>query len=87
MTLLEFLEGDCPEDFSQCEVVFHSGWSDYEEAAFVVVFDFLGDLYVVEHYDSVMADCKFCFDPEPINLEQVEELKKVWNDEDNEPNL
>lgn len=77
--VLREYEEDCPDDFAGCEVIFESSWSDYEEAAWVVVFDFLGELYEIGYYDCVMClDDKFAFLPVQINEFELEELKKEW---------
>jgi len=78
-TLLWYLGEDCPEGFEQLEVVYENSWSDWEDAAAVWVFDFFGELFLLEHAESSMAlDNRFYFDPQPITLEQLEELKMEW---------
>jgi len=54
-TLLWYLGEDCPEGFEQLEVVYENFWSDWEDAAAVWVFDFFGELFLLEHAESSMA--------------------------------
>ena len=85
MTLLDSLQEDCPQGFEQLEVVYENSWSDYEEGGRVIVFDFLGELFVQEDGYSAMAeDNSFCFDPQPITAEELESLKKEWDAIDND---
>lgn len=80
MTLLECLEKNCPEGFEQLEVVYENSWSDWEEYGAVVVFDFFGELFVLEHGYCVMAENNdFYFDPQPIDSDELEILKKEWD--------
>lgn len=79
MILSEILE-NCPEDFKQCQVVYESGWSDYEEAAWIIIFNFCEDLYSISYYDNVMSTDDFIFDPEQITYEELKEIKKEWDD-------
>jgi hypothetical protein len=76
---LELIDQDFPVGFEQLEVIYEDSWSDWEEYGAVVVFDFEGELFKIEHGYSVMAeDNSFVFDPEPITPEQLEALKKEW---------
>lgn len=65
-------------DFYNCEIVYQNCWSDYEEAAFVVVFDLLGDLYVVEHHEHPLENEPFRFNPEQINEWDLKDIIKLW---------
>lgn len=82
MTLLECLEDDCPSGFENLEVVYENSWSDYEEYGAIVVFDFFGELFSLEHGYSVMDQKHndFRFDPESITLEELETIKKEWDE-------
>ena len=81
LTLQDCLGDGCPEGFEHLEVIYENSWSDYEEYGAVVVFDFLGELFVQKHGYCVMAtDHSFHFDPDPITSEELEALKKEWDE-------
>ena len=83
MNLLDCLRENCPAGFEQLEVVYENSWADYEEYGAVVVFDFLGELFVQEEGYCVMAeDNSFEFNPYPITTEELVELKKEWDEID-----
>lgn len=79
MTLGESLGENCPSGFENLPVVYENDWCDHEESGWVVAFDFLGELFVLEGGHCVMgAGDEFCFDPEPITRDGLEALKAVW---------
>lgn len=86
MNLLEAMTGvgegeKCPPDFAQLPVVYENSWSDYEEGGWVIVFDFLGELFVIEGgYCVMVQDNTFDFNPDPLLDWEFEQLKQEWEE-------
>lgn len=71
----------CPEEFMDCDVIYHNDWSTYEENGWVVVFDFFGEMFEWSYEYSVFAeDNSVHFDPCVIDEDQLASIKKYWDE-------
>lgn len=75
----------CPVVFENLPVKFHASWQDYEENAWVVIFDLEGDLFVENYRYSVMAeDNTYNFDPQFITFDDAADLVNDWRTDNND---
>ncbi len=69
-----------PEDFHMCEVIYEGEWASYEENGWIVVFDFLGEMFAFGHENCVMSENNdFIFDPYPVSPAELDGIIEEWD--------